>query len=398
VLSPPVAQDAPAAAEELAEVDVAVSPRAVAPRLRAAVSTTRGPARWCHVLDAKYRPGERATILYDLDGELVVGRLHLGEERRRFTVAPAVDDPYLPGLAPALRPGTMAGVLSELLAERVRRCRVTMVRYRPDKRATLRIDLRTGGGRRTVFAKLYHDPAKAAAVHAETSCLVSAGVASPLALAPPLGHCPELSMVVQESLAGMPLRSDRVETAGRALAALHRSAVMSGRSRPSAPAVAKLRRRAHQVALADPPLGARMVDLADALDAAAPGDDGAVLVHGDCKPSQFLVSGPTVGLLDFDHCAMADPAADVGTFVATLRQRGERVEVGARFVAAYGADAPRDDLARRVRYHSALALLRKSQRAFARAWRSPVAGQLVDGAWQSLRGESPKVNGRTGRR
>ena len=44
------------------------------------------------------------------------------------------------------------------------------------------------------------------------------------------------------------------------------------------------------------------------------------LVHGDCKPAQFLISDNQVALIDFDHCGMADPAGDAGTFLATLQQ------------------------------------------------------------------------------
>ena len=44
-------------------------------------------------------------------------------------------------------------------------------------------------------------------------------------------------------------------------------------------------------------------------------------MHGDCKPSQFLIGDGRVYLLDLDHCGVSDQAADVGTFLATLRQQ-----------------------------------------------------------------------------
>src|SRR5436309_10974875 len=42
------------------------------------------------------------------------------------------------------------------------------------------------------------------------------------------------------------------------------------------------------------------------------------------RSSQFRTVGSSLSLLDFDHCGLADPASDAGTFLASLRQRSRR--------------------------------------------------------------------------
>ena len=123
-------------------------------------------------------------------------------------------------------------------------------------------------------------------------------------------------------------------------------------------------------------------------------------MHGDCKPSQFRRHRGTVTLLDFDHCGVADPASDVGSFLASLRQTGvrERLARGsgqpgqlealaATFLRAYldesGYD-PAGTFGARARWYEAVALERKALRAYSRSPDSILPALLVREAHRVL--------------
>jgi aminoglycoside phosphotransferase (APT) family kinase protein len=408
----------------LGRVDEVLDGHAMGPRLQAAIGT--GGRGRCHVLDAKYEPGVRCTVLYRAGDLLVRGDL-VDEETGsadavRPVVAPGVRlsrfpaDPDLPHLADVVDPSVLRDTLRDALpgGGRILRCRVDLVRYRPGRRATLAVEVRgpsdpVSGRPQRFVVKSYHDGEKAAAVAAEAVLLdATVDSAAPLRFAPVRAHLPELSIVVQEHVTGVPL--DEVirlpgpvpelalRRAAVALAALHRQPVVSSRRRGVDKELARFMARSLRVAEVEPATGAALVALGTRLAATAgdvsPGVVG--LVHGDCKPSQFLLrrEGEVV-LLDLDSCGQADPAGDVGTFLATLRQHTLR-QVLARRSAAAGARAHAalaevflDEyveaagggadvgLRRRIAWYEAVALERKALRCFARAPRSPLTRALV---------------------
>ncbi|HEX2235456.1 MAG TPA: aminoglycoside phosphotransferase family protein [Actinomycetota bacterium] len=419
---------APRRADEQRQLRAALSPRVAGPHLAAAVEGPPGP-RICRVLDARYDPGISCSVLYALGERIVLGELRWDRagaparggrwiEALGMSVHPFPDDPALPGLAACFEPGRLGLALRGALAERagdadVVRCRVVPVRYRPGRRCTLRLDLTVRRGRsgraagRRFYAKLYHDAAKAAAVFSEMRALgADPGLrAAGTSVAEAVALVPELAMVVQEPLPGTPLdallRPSRaagpaltggVERAARALASLHSGGATSARRRPPEEALEKLDARARRIGEVAPSLGAEMAAAVRALAAGVPRDGSPhVLVHGDCKPSQFLLAPGGTGILDFDHCAMADPASDVGTFVASLRQADVRRSLRSaprpptplrplegRFLRAYLDAAPSSDaVLERAGWYVAAALLRKAQRSFARSLVSPLPGALT---------------------
>jgi aminoglycoside phosphotransferase (APT) family kinase protein len=222
-------------------------------------------------------------------------------------------------------------------------------------------------------------------------------------------HLPDLSLVVQEHVDGVSLsdllgRADAA-TAGAlrraavGLAALHRQPAVSARTRPVDRELRRFVARSDGVAEVAPAAGAALGGLAARLAEAAPDVPAGVpgLVHGDCKPSQFLLRGDReVVLLDLDSCGLADPAGDVGTFLATLRQHtvrdllarrtpqsaaGARQAVAETFLGAYleAVEGASDvDLRRRISWYEAVALERKALRSFARAPASPLTHALVE--------------------
>ena len=397
----------------------ALRPGVMGPRLAAAPGGMPGA---CHVLDAKFEPGVRAVLLYEQGGRLLRGDvvpdggLASADPARMVEpgvlVSPFPHDPELPSLPSVMDPAclgrAMAGALSQAGAgpmARAQRSRMRLLRYRPGKRVTLLV---AQGPRPPAYvAKAYHSAAKAAAVVEEAPMLQSATTpGGTLSFAPLVGFVPDLGLVVQQRVAGTPLDlllhspdssppalRQGLDRAGRALAQLHATAVPSRRQRPVEAELVRFGERASRISTVDPVLGRAAADLAerlmttlDQLPAAHTG-----VVHGDCKPSQFLITERGVVLLDLDHVGISDQAADVGTFLASLRQQDVRHALARRsgrpspssaslaelFLDGYLAGGGTCRELSRTRWQEAVALERKALRAFARAPRSPVPRALI---------------------
>jgi hypothetical protein len=413
-------------------LELALSASRAAPALAAALGADPGEA--CNVLDAKCDSDHGCTVLYQLGERLVVGTtIEGGGEEGPGVVAEALglrvfvfpDDPALPRLAGLLDPTEMAAAMSEALGQRVARCQVKPLRYRPGRRCTLRIDawvLDQSGAprRRTLFGKIYHDARKAGSVWEEMRQLSTTEPvrSGRLRLATAAAWLPDVPMVVQEPIYGVgldgllgPLVDPATEAdprgvrgvleAAGALAALHSGELASARLRPADKEVKRMARRvAENIGGLDPALAQRLVAQAEQLTAELAALPSALgLVHGDCKPSQFLLERGPVALLDFDHCGLADPAGDVANFAASLRQLDVKQALDAHGSAA-SAERSRwlagleqsflDEYERnaevgpayreRVAWYERTALLRKAIRAFARSPRSPMPVALADAA------------------
>jgi aminoglycoside phosphotransferase (APT) family kinase protein len=48
------------------------------------------------------------------------------------------------------------------------------------------------------------------------------------------------------------------------------------------------------------------------------------LVHGDFHPENILVRGRSVTVIDFEHCAVADPASDLGYLIGQIDVQADR--------------------------------------------------------------------------
>jgi hypothetical protein len=410
----------------------------------------RAGATECRVLDMKYEVGEYCTLLYQLGERMVIGAFHWGHAESELPATARLieplgmqvysfeQDPALPGLATALDPDRMRQALFEAIPEYregntiLLRVRARPLRYRPGKRCTLRFDLWTRDtrmgdyGRRTLYGKAYHKRDKAASVYAEMAMLAESDAvrAGRVVLAPALAFMPDLQIVVQAPVEGLPLELyleglqgnvttgdargwDGVIRSADALAAVHTSGLSTDRERPIAAEVKRFGKRAAQAAAVDPVIGGRMAELAAALpswlDKLPEWDERITLVHGDCKHSQCMLTPDGVAILDWDHCGMADPATDIGTYLATLRQMGIHQALKARgsaasvartgwlraledeFLDAYVAASEYGDSFRpRARWYEAVALMRKALRAFARAPRSAMPLAQVEEGWRVL--------------
>lgn len=226
------------------------------------------------------------------------------------------------------------------------------LRYKPSDRCVLRLTARPGG--QSVVAKLYADHALAASVHARTETLYAhqlgevEAVAAGRTLGPPfiprpLALLDWLGLTVAEDVrapygSGTPTVSEAakllnprdppgqsaetVATIALGLARLHAFPLPRGWPVRSAAGEAdRAVRRAKQLAAYAPGHAERALALgeqvAERLTETAPATPRAA--HGSFKPAQLLFRGDRLFITDFDQLCAADPALDVGYFLAYLR-------------------------------------------------------------------------------
>jgi aminoglycoside phosphotransferase (APT) family kinase protein len=216
-----------------------------------------------------------------------------------------------------------------------------VLRYKPHDRCLLRyrLVLARGNGAPVelgVIGKLYRHRERARHAHTIAQHLHRQ---EPCAVARPLGVINALGVALFEDVSAVasapgnlvlrpshdaPLPERELRGAAAALAALHACSPIPdlGASRAASREAATALERAQLLARSAPSLSAQLRSagmlLRDALLALA--DDHARLVHGSFKPSQLLFgSDERVVVTDLDNACLADPALDLGYFLAYLR-------------------------------------------------------------------------------
>jgi aminoglycoside phosphotransferase (APT) family kinase protein len=125
---------------------------------------------------------------------------------------------------------------------------------------------------------------------------------------------------------GSDAAAEVVRRAARALAELHTSGVDTAglNRRTGADEAGKAAKRAGLLEQYVPELAPVVRQVSDALSSALRELPADTLRpgHGSYKPSQLMVRDGAVFLVDFDQFCLADPALDVGYFLAYLRPAG----------------------------------------------------------------------------
>jgi hypothetical protein len=294
------------------------------------------------------------------------------------------EDARLPGLAESVRPsrdGAVWAALSAAAAAQhgqpvvVESVSAVPLRYKPGDRCVIRYRLsaRTRSGEELsipVIGKLYRDVRQAweATELAELLWAVQGshpwaprplGVAAPLplALTQDLGSATDTPPTVAGTEVlrmGGGSSTAVLHAAATALADLHMSGVaqVGTAERTGAHEAVKGANRAATIARYVPELAGQAMAVTGALGRALEGARPGVArpAHGSFKPSQLLCRDGAVLMVDFDQFCLADPALDLGYFLAYLRppsiwyhRSGTRAwfeEAAAAFLSAYG-DAAR---------------------------------------------------------
>jgi len=313
-------------------------------------------------------------------------------------------DGELPTLAAATDPTAVARVAEELFAAsglgdlRIESCRAEPVHYSRRHRCMLRYHLDLAGDRKlVVYGKVaadgsgQHIPAVVAALR---PTLAGAGVAVPqclgfredlqLVMFTEIPGVPRVAQLLKARLRGEPAAGeltveDAVEACGRVAATLHRSGLRLGAARPLPVELARLRAGLRPMMRLSPEIGVRLgarLEQAETAAASTPALD-LCQCHGDFSYTQLIFDGPHAGLVDFDNFCQAEPALDLGQFLAYLRYAGVKArgdstarraglvkELARRFTAAYVAAGGPAEALDRVAAYEAASLVRMAQHAW----------------------------------
>jgi hypothetical protein len=335
-----------------------------------------------HVRSVLYRPDGGCTLRY-------LVRLSPRRQERTLLVEvppaatdvvirPFPDDPGLPTLHRALDPDLMRKVLGRAVPgtggdRAIGRCAVDVVHHPRQGRCVLRYRLSLGAGgpgelrHPVVFGKVYGDDTAGTAASALR--LLRQGLANlpdhaRFVVPQPLAVLPSLRLGLVEAVPGRPLLPDLVKascapdasspasapgalssavgTAARTAAAVHACSA-SGVPLPVRDFTSELAATERDITLLQPVWPEVAARLRPAVTRALevtghrqrPGASGGwplapVPAHGDFTPGQVLLDGPgRAGIVDVDTLCVAEPALDVGRFLAYLHVTGIRRSQGA---------------------------------------------------------------------
>lgn len=289
-------------------------------------------------------------------------------------------DPALPTLIRATDPGAARGAVRPALPGGfdIDSCHVTVARYPRSARCVLRYDvagtLAGKPARHTLYGKIgtRHHPL-IGGVLSELDGTVGTNGAS-ITVPRLLAYRQDLDLALYDEVPGTPLVAELVQGWARgtpgataaalgeavdrsalAAAALHGSGIEAARIRTFAGELATLRANLFSLRTVAPRLATLLGQWGDAAEREGRGTAlPARLAHGDFTHSQILFDGNSVGVVDFDTVAMAEPALDLGRFCAYLRyaiRKAERSmgaatssqlgdDLGDRLVSTYAAAVP----------------------------------------------------------
>jgi len=309
------------------------------------------------------------------------------------------------------------------------------VRYKPSSRCVIRYILlleraMTEGTLQrhlALFGKVYSDPEQARVIQAKMQQLYTEQAEAGQPIIPrPLGAVEMLGLTLNEAVQSpegtepgtmrtglcafqprfvrgvggeildVVIPGEELRITANALARLHTSAVRpAGAPRTGAKEAERARERAALIAAHNPaqaePTQRLAEQLATRLEALQP--DTYRPAHGGFKASQLLFHSQRVFVVDFDHFCLADPALDVGYFLAYLRpsglwyhrpgMRGWFEDSAASFINAYRQalrersidEATIDGILQRTRLYEAALLFKIATRRVNRL-NSPRPGEL----------------------
>jgi aminoglycoside phosphotransferase (APT) family kinase protein len=316
------------------------------------------------------------------------------------------NDPELVGLPILAAPKKIQRLLYEHMTEfpkdewRIsdRRLSAMALRYKPEKRAVLKLDTRVvhrSNGTKTpltIYMRVYCDK-RGEAVFGLMQDLRRAVEGNPEVTVPePIVYVEDKRMLMMRALDGTPLTEKMADAGSRellvqtahAIEQLHRLHPERLPIRSAEDVLQDAEATGRTIAHVHPGAASLVTEILDRLRASRPVDEpgATVFVHGDFYDGQVLVGANRTGVLDFDRSYLGDPVADIGNFCAHLRLRFPN-DVGlAEVFAEAWADAAGRSIGRaQLGFWTAFGLFQLAVRPFrtlAPNWKARISNILED--------------------
>lgn len=275
------------------------------------------------------------------------------------------DDRAIPGLQLLADQGWLNGALSSALGRAIQDVIVTMVKYKPGRRITIRLNVQyveekgSPETQATFYAKARYNKRGCTIAHILQSLSSGEHLRGGPFIPQLVAYWPEAQTLVQSAVPGeslekilaSPLANQAAHDCGTALRLFHQLPAELPDAHGVAQELATLRRTLEPWRNGLPGEEAgQTTDLLRQLERDAPTGHMSATLHRDCYPEQMLWSRPgavgsaaIVGMVDLDEVSHGDPALDVGNMLAHLclwhlERGGEAVpgEAGDEFMRGYG--------------------------------------------------------------
>lgn len=331
---------------------------------------TGEPAK-SHGRETAHATMERAAVDAGLAAPFL--RLHSYQPTTGMAIDVSPFDPSFPHLPAATTPQQVAALLTTHLASSDRHIldqayTVNTIRYRPRQRHVLCYAPHSAQAT-CFYAKLYdHDNSGMGEVASWTNEQLVRGASFVRAL-PPAAWVAPYQLALYPAVPGVPLRQllmqkpaplSWLHQAGIALRTCHNAATDELPPLPhqdlAGECKAIQRAGEHLLALA-PPLYHRLTRLLQHIEEQTQTDNSeTTFTHRDFKADHLFVTANGLVLLDFDSCALGDPAVDVGKFLADLHwwhhfgAPFDLQQARHAFLDGYGGNPQSDRMQRAWRY------------------------------------------------
>jgi len=312
--------------------------------------------------DVKYRPSHRCVTTY----EIMIGKAHGISERTigvlDFTpkgVMPRIftADERLPWLPIAMDMNEMQKRFSELpgyvgYGDQIKLLEIFPVRYKPGLHCVIRYTVETPAGKEMFYGKSFSGNAERlmkALMDLHQSSQENPEM--PL-ISAPVAVWPEMEMILQTAVPDgiefthfaydqrhdASVRESWMAKVGRALGALHNNSIAPNEIKTIHDDLKDLHEFPLIMAKVEPELATKYEEVIQQINTKVNHfkESKSVASHGAMRTDQFILQGDRLVMIDLDSYCWANPARDLGNFLAYLCWKAIRQPEHAQFIERAG--------------------------------------------------------------